>query len=417
VAPVMLANTRWGYSYIQLALLGLLCLGALYQYLQAGHQLRWLLVASALAGIAAFSDYEGVAWILLVALVAVWPPRRTWREIGLILAISFGIPLAGILICAAFAPGLVITDLGTTLVRSSGGNPVTQLILLLLNYAHFLSADPWLLLGVVGLFLVPARSRGLLLGAAAVLGFVVLKVREIGLSLHTVVPLLPLLALGAGSILDLGVGYLYSWLIGWLSIVVGPQREKLSRMVATVVVFIVLVSPVTMVGVTDLAGFEGGTFTTRQDAILGSPTDAQAAASYVFSHAHNGDLILASPEVAWIFDSPSKAPTTEGADILQTLAENGQSAAFYPAGIPSWRWTYSVSMSRARYVIVDNLIRQLAMPGQMPGLARLLKQAESWHLVFSSGQYAVYEQPSKDVLSPSPEARPALLAQAAAGGP
>jgi 4-amino-4-deoxy-L-arabinose transferase-like glycosyltransferase len=410
VAPVILANTRWGYSYIQLALVGLLCLGALLQYKQDGFRVRWLLVAAALAGIAAFSDYEGIAWVVLVGLVALWPPRRTWREVALTLAIGLGIPVAGLLICLAFAPGLVIADLGTTLARTSGGNPVSQLILLLLNYAQFLSADPWLLLGVVGMFLVPARSRGLLLGTAAVLGVVVLKVREVGLSLHPLVPLLPLLALGAGTILDLGLGRLYGWLLGWLSTMFGTRHEALLRLTATVIVFVALVSPVALVGVTDLAGLETSTFVTRQDTILGSPADAQAVASYVFSHAHNGDLILASPEVAWIFDSPNRAPTTEGADILQTLAENGQGAAFYPAGIPSWRWTYSVSLPRARYVIVDNLIRQLAKPGQMPAMASLLTQVESWHLVYTSGQYAVYEQPSMTPPS-APPAAPARVAE------
>jgi 4-amino-4-deoxy-L-arabinose transferase-like glycosyltransferase len=405
VAPVILANTRWGYTYIQLALVGLLCLGALCRYTQQSYRLRWLLVAAALAGLAAFSDYEGVAWIVLVGLVALlWQPRRKWREIGLTLAIGMGIPIVGLLICLAIAPGLVIADLGTTLARTTGGNPLSQLVLLLLNYAQFLSTDAWLLLGVVGLFLVPARSRGLLLGVAAVLGVVILKVREVGLSLHTLVPLLPLLALGAGTVVDLGLGRLYGWLLGWVSEVVGPRHEALSRLVATVIVFVAVVSPVTLVGVTDLAGLETSSFTTRQDTILGTPKDAQAVAVYVFSHARNGDLVLASPEVAWIFDSPDRAPTTEGADILQTLAEKGQSVAFYPAGIPSWRWTYPVSLSHARYIIVDNLIRQLAKPGQMPQLASLLNQAESWQLVFRSGQYAVYEQPSM-VPAPPPPAK------------
>jgi hypothetical protein len=395
-----------------------LCLGALLQYKQGGYRLGWLLAAAALAGIAAFSDYEGIAWVVLVGLVALWPPRRTWRELALTLAIGLGIPLAGLLICLAFAPGLVIADLGTTLGRTAGGNPLSQLILLLLNYAQFLSADAWLLLGVVGLFLVPSRSRGLLLAAAAVLGAVVLEVREVGLSLHTVVPLLPLLALGVGAALDLGLDRLHGWLLGWLSIVVGPRHEVISRLAATVIVFVVLVSPVTLVAVTDLVGLETGSFTTRQDAILGSPADAQAVASYVFSHAHTGDLILASPEVAWIFDSPDRAPATEGADILQTLAENGERAAFYPAGIPSWRWSYSVSLSRARYVVVDNLVRQLAKPGQMPELTSLLRQAESWRLVFSSGQYAVYEQPAMPPPPASLTPAPAPPARARAqGGP
>src|SRR6185437_10935117 len=72
VAPVMLANTRWGYSYSMLAFVGLLCLWAAWESLAATDTLlarRWLLVAAGLAGLAAFSDYVGVAWIVFVALV------------------------------------------------------------------------------------------------------------------------------------------------------------------------------------------------------------------------------------------------------------------------------------------------------------------------------------------------------------
>ena len=80
VAPVMLANTRWGYSYSMLAFVGPLCLWAAWESLAASDPLaarRWLLVAAGLAGLAAFSDYVGVAWIVFVALVGL---TRDWRR-------------------------------------------------------------------------------------------------------------------------------------------------------------------------------------------------------------------------------------------------------------------------------------------------------------------------------------------------
>ncbi len=397
IAPVLLANTRWGYSYTQLALVGLLCLGALWRYRQGDNQLRWLLTAAALAGLATFSDYEGIAWVALVVLVALWQPERRWRDIGLALAVGLAIPLLGLLSCVVLDPGLVLADLATTLTRSAGGNPLTQIVLLLLNYSQFLSADPWLLFGVVGLFLAPARTRGLLLGAAAVLGLVVLKVRPVGLSLHTTVPLLPLLALGAGTLLELGVSRLHRWLGDWLPPIIGERREALSRMCGTLIVFVAVISPVAMVLVTDIVQLETNTFSTRQDAILGTPADAEAVSSYIFSHSHNGDLVLASPEIAWIFDSPDRTPHTHGADIIQALAQTGEGAAFYPSGLPSWRWTYPVSLADARYVVVDNLLRQLDQPNQLPTLVPVLEKAEKWRLVFSRGQYAVYEQPGAPV--------------------
>ena len=394
VAPVILANTRWGYSYAQLALVGLLCLGVTWRYRQTGER-RWLLLSAALAGLATFSDYEGIAWVAFVALVALAgsssPHRR--RDTGIALTIGLGIPLFGLLVTLVLAPGVLLADLATTFGRAAGGNPIEQLILLLLNYAQFLSLDAWLLLGVVGLFLAPARVRGFLLGAAAVLAVVVLKVREIGLSLHTVVPLLPILALGAGIAFDVGLPLLYRWLLAWVDgLFADGEHRRFARMLAVVVVFTAIVSPVAMVMATDAAEL-ATTLPTRQDTLLGTPADAQAVAHYVFAHAASGDLVLASPDLAWIFDSPDRSPRTQGADILQTLAQSGLSASFYPAGLPASRWDFTVSLAHARYVVVDNLLRQLAGPGQLPALQPLLQQAESWPRVFSRGQYTVYRQP------------------------
>src|SRR5262249_8775002 len=75
VAPVILANTRWGYTYTQLAFVGLVCLGAAWEYQRTGRT-GWLVTASALAGIATFSDYAGIAWVLFVVLLALRRGRR-----------------------------------------------------------------------------------------------------------------------------------------------------------------------------------------------------------------------------------------------------------------------------------------------------------------------------------------------------
>jgi len=162
---------------------------------------------------------------------------------------------------------------------------------------------------------------------------------------------------------------------------------------AALLIFLVVVSPVALAAASDLAGL-ATVLPTRQDAILGTPGDAQAVARYVYTHAHAGDLVLASPEIAWMFDQPAApAPPTQGADILQTMAQGGQAAAFYPARLPASRWVYSVALAHARYVVVDNLLRQLAAPGQLPALIPLLHAAERWPVAFTRGQYVVYAQP------------------------
>src|SRR5262249_28222558 len=95
VAPVILANTRWGYTYSELAFVGLLCLGTGWEYRRTERQ-SWLVTASALAGIATFSDYAGIAWVLFIALLALW---RNWRDALVSLGIGLGIPLIGLLSC------------------------------------------------------------------------------------------------------------------------------------------------------------------------------------------------------------------------------------------------------------------------------------------------------------------------------
>ena len=132
-------------------------------------------------------------------------------------------------------------------------------------------------------------------------------------------------------------------------------------------------------------------------ALPATPADAGAAQRYILTHARAGDLVLASPQIAWAFDQPvnidGHPSGIEGADITQTVAYGGQAAAFYPAGLPRDRWAYDVSLGRARYVVVDNLIRALAAPDQLPALTPILAQIERWPVVFRGGQYVIYERP------------------------
>jgi 4-amino-4-deoxy-L-arabinose transferase-like glycosyltransferase len=403
VAPIMLANTRWGYTYAQLAFVGLLCLWAAWRFVERPHDTRWLVLAAALAGLAAFSDYEGIAWVLFVALVAL---RRGWRSSVLAAGVGLAVLALGLLICFAAAPAVFAADFTSTFSRAGGGNLILQTVRLLVNYYRLVTLDGWLTLGLAGLFLVPARVRGFVLGAFAALALVALKVRDIGLSIHTLVPLLPLLALGIGLAIHLAVRRLYAWALVWLApLLAGSGRGAQSagevtqqtasrrvRFAAAALVFVAVVSPVGLALAVDAAGLSSS-LATRQDTILATPADAQETTTFVLAHARPGDLVLASPELAWAFDHPDSSPSLRGADLLQTVAQSGQAASFYPDGLPASRWSDDLSLSHARYVIMDDLLRQLAAPGQVGALNPLLTQVERWPVVYQRGQYTVYERP------------------------
>lgn len=414
VAPVILANTRWGYSYSMLAFVGVLCLWTAWEALDAtdAHVAwRWLVASAALAGVAAFSDYVGVAWIVFVALVGL---RGGWRRGMLALAVSGGELLLGMLICLLAAPSVFIADAFSTGGRAAGSNPLIAGILLLVNYERLATYDAWLLLGMVGLFVITrSRSRNTLLGAVALLALVILKVRTVGPSFHTATPLLPLLALGAGVALAAGAGKLFDWADEWLEpldrwltrrqaqrwgeeAALTQGRTTLTRLLTALLVFVVIGAPVAMAGATDVVNL-ASTLTTPQDALLAKPADARAAIQFTLAHARPGDLVLASPQIAWAFDQPQDAHGRPlgiaGADIVQTVAYGGQAAAFYPASLPRDRWAYDISVDQARYVIVDDLLRQLAAPDQLPALSPILARAERWPVVYRRGQYTIYERP------------------------
>ncbi len=414
VAPVTLANTRWGYSYAQLAFVGLLCLGATWRAVTLVPRdasettvtaRRWLWLAAGLAGLAAFSDYEGIAWVVFVALAALSLGVRTggWRLAGNLagraVALGLSVPLVGLALCWLAAPTIFPSDMLNTLMRVGGGNPLIQAIDLLLNYYRFVTLDPWLTLGLIGLLFVRQRPVGALLPAAiGLLALVSLAVRLIGTSLHTVTPLLPLLALGAGAAFDAAARAVRRLLLRWFDSLFAPVRfpspafTLLLRMLAALVVFVVVASPLALATATDVTGL-AATLPTAQDAYLATPADAQSVATYIYSHASSGDLVLASPQIAWLFDHPPQAPSLAGADILQTLAQSGQAAAFYPANLPTARWAYRVTLDRASYVVMDNLIRLLATPDQLPALIPVLAHITRWPVVFSQGQYTVYAAP------------------------
>jgi 4-amino-4-deoxy-L-arabinose transferase-like glycosyltransferase len=395
-APTFLANTRWGYSYAQLMLVAVLCLWALWRYLEAGGT-HWWVAAALLAGLGVLSDYEGVALIALVAAV-VWSRERGMAARAAVLAAAP--PLLGLLVGLIASPGVFGADLLATFHRASGGAPALALVLALVNYYRFVTLDVWIALGVFGLFLVGERRARLLLWLyAGLMGAVVIWVRELGPSLHTAVPLLPPLALGAGLAIHLGVRRLFAWIAGPTPAApaVGWRGVRPRALLAAAVLFLVIASPLAVALAGDAAGISS-TFPTRNDAAIATtPAEAQAAARFVLARARPGDLTLGSPQVVWLLDQPEDARGTSrpiyGADVLQAVAYQGHAAAFYPAGLPRGRWAYDVSLARARYVIVDDLIRRLAAPDQVPGLIPLLATVRAWPVVYQHGEYTIYQRP------------------------
>lgn len=399
IAPLALENTRWGYTYSQLMLLAFLGIYCCWRYLETRSR-RWLLVAAILSALAILSDYEGAFLPVLLMLVAL---RVRWRDALIAAGIGFGIPLLAVLGLLAATPSTFLSDLAFTASRAAGGNLIVQALNVIINFQHLLSLDAWILLGFIGLwFIRDARLRGLVFAALALMLIAILKVRDLNPYFHSGVPLLPWFALGAGLAIDRAITTLYGWLNNWWEALFdaagGKYRwlTKIRRFSIALVLFLALISPLGITIAADSAGIATTLHTRIDYSLATSPADAQQAARYILTHAQPGDVVLCSPQVAWMLDDPEDASGHEtgilAADPLQSVAYTGQAIAFYPASLGQSRFVFPPTVAHARYAIVDNIWRALAQPDQAPQLEPLLAQVERWPEVFHVGEYTIYQQ-------------------------
>jgi hypothetical protein len=399
IAPLALNNTRWGYTYSLLMFVAVLGVYACWRYLATASP-RALVLAALLGALAILSDYEGAFLVVFLVLITLRVrPRHAW----LAAVIGFGLPLLLALGLLLATPATFLSDLAFTASRAAGGNLIIQTLNVIINFQRLLSLDAWVLLGFIGLWLVrDGRLRGFLLAALALLLIFTLKVRDLNPYFHSGVPLLPWLALGVGVAIDRAITTLFAWLNAWWDgllpkTATGPRWLRLlKRQSVALVLFLVVISPLGITIALDAAGLATHLPTGIDASLATHPDDAQRAAAYILRHAQPGDLVLASPQLAWLLDNPdnpSGHPSgLQAADPLQSIAYGGQGVAFYPANLPATRFAFSPALTRARYAIVDSLWRTLAQPDQVPQMQTLLAQVQHWTLDVTIGDYAIYEQ-------------------------
>lgn len=397
IYPQALLYTRIGFSYNLLTPFVLLaCLGC-WEYL---HRRRagGLALAALAVGLGSVSDLMILTLAPALALAA---SSRRWRD----LLWSLPLMAAPFLLYAAWmlatVPQAFLFDAAFTFGRLGEVPLLGQLPVALLNYAVLLSRDYWIAPGVIGLFLLrPLRWQRLCL----MLFFLPLLAlsRTTGLAsalgLYYMSPLLPFVAIGLASLVWIGAGHVRrtaedgfrslvaSW--GWT-----PQagfgawlQPRLVAFGTSLVLLLVIVTPFLMGAVWTLRSLTSG-YQTPIDAVLVDTSQARRAADFLNARLLPEDLVLASPATAWLFQA-------HAADFQIALAARGLPTRHFPRDIPPERFAFDPRLEQARYVMVDRIWRNWGAPN-MPGVADMLAQAESWPLVYSAGEVQVYENPAR----------------------
>jgi hypothetical protein len=124
---------------------------------------------------------------------------------------------------------------------------------------------------------------------------------------------------------------------------------------------------------------------TAIDPFLLPPAEARAATASVAALRGPGDLVLASPALAWLLPG-------ETADFQMALAYAGTPTPHIPPGLPRERYRFDPSFERARFVVIDPLWRNWGV-FHVAGLAALMDEAEQWPVTYQSGGINVYVRP------------------------
>jgi hypothetical protein len=436
IYPNAVLYSRFGFSYNLLVPLVMIAMLGLWEYLttppdplskhgegenrvnrlQGRH---WLALAAMAIGVGMLGD---VAMMTFAAPLAVIVLVRRWRDLLWsmpLMALPFGLYAGAML---ATMPQVFWFDAGFVLSRLGTIPLLGQLPNVALNYTVLLSQDFWMLSGMVGLFLLrPARIQRLFL-LLFLLPLVILgrTAALYSLSFYYMIPLLPLVALGVGSLVRYGMPYVFRVVCGSLEAVFSPlldptslrghsspfespefkEREKapsaryfkgrlwggFAMMAgAGLAVLLVVISPL-LTSTVLMLDHVVNHWQTAIDPFLITPDDARQAADYVNSRVSAEEVVIASPTLAWMFHA-------NAADFQMAVAATGEGTVHFPPDIPPERFAFDPRYSGARFVIVDNLWRNWGAV-HIPGVLRMLRDVETWPLVFEAGSIQVYENPA-----------------------
>jgi len=401
ICPWIVAYNRIGFTYGQMSPLFLLTLLACCRFAEK-RQAGWAVVACLAAGLASATDYLGVVAPLLAATVFLVYDRR-W--------VLPGVCLMGLILVASFAPvylanpGGFWDDARFTLSIRTNIPPLVQIVNVIFNYAELVRRESWIVVGLVGLCLLPQRrAKWLILFVVGMTLLVTVRtLTPVGRGLHYLIHIFPLIALGLAAFVDWALPRLFADLGNLLDRV----RRRLpflskntaldhgwqvsQRIVIGGIIFLLIISPVVWMVFADVAQSVYGNyfiFTGNDDLTLSAEKDVNQVVDYLRVHAKPDDLILASPQIAW-------AVPAHGAEFPMTFLYDGNDLG-YQANLPGFRFAYSCSLKNATYVILDPLARKFAIL-VIPGMGELIKQVEQWPLAFEAGDIQVYRNPLEQV--------------------
>ena len=395
IYPQAILYNRIGISYNLLTPLILLTFGGLAKYLE-NEKPGWLILAALALGIG--TTNELIAFSFLPAFVIIVSSRSLKAAIWSLcfFALPFFIYTVVMLVTV---PQAFIFDLAFTMTRVGSIPLLGQLPVAALDFAAVAHWDAWALLAVIGMLVMGSSRIGRMVVLFYLLTFIMIggKTIVVGLGYYYISPIFPFVATGiAGLVIFLtqrvfvvfstGIVDLYHRL-GWKP--ENPMMVKLTNFLVVILIclalFIFVLSPY-LVSMAQMVTQASQGIQTSNNWAMVDPNGARQVAAYINRKVHPGDLVIASPAIAWMFH-------TDVTDFQQVVAAKGIATIHLPSNIPANRFAFSVDEKKARFVVIDRIWRNWASV-EMPAVKDLMEEVEKWRVVFSLGEFTVYENPS-----------------------
>lgn len=380
--PYTVLYNRLGFSYnLPAALMPWILYGSV-RYWRSGEK-PGLLLACGLAGIGFLGELWMAAVIPFCLLLALFRRRRDLLP-ALVAALLPGLVYIGLMF--ARYPETFGFDLAFTGSRLNF-SLLFQVRLVLMNYALLVTGEPWVALGIAGLFLIPERTfRNV---ALACFGLVFLAVARsvilLGVGAYQFMPLAPLVVLGLAAFVYAAGSAMIRWAEEELAAVTAltlPSRRLLGAAAAAFLLGV----PLLVVSLGQAEGIMSGP-EAEISWLLVDPEDARAAAVFVNARVDPESVVIASPAAGW----PIDAHVT---DFQVSLAYEGYRTQHFPTNIPRARFTFDPRVTQARFVIVDRIWDNWAL-SNVPDMHVIMDEIDGWPLAATIGEFRIYENPGR----------------------
>lgn len=388
IHPKFVLFNRIGFGYNLLIPLTIIILWFLWTYAES-KQDRWLVFASLVAGLGLLIELAYISFIAFIVLAVAFinlrkaPYAILLSLFALLIYFSASYSLYG---------NWFLFDWQVTFGRGTSLPFLNQIGKIILNFIFFVFDDYSVLISILGVISLPNRR----LGVMALLGIVIpyiITARTFSTLSHSYyyfLPYIPFVAIGISNTIIQVSKWIFDFSDELTTTILSqkvPARimERLKVFLFDTIFLFTIIAPAAVL----IIGLHLQTtqqFQTSFDHLLINTEEFNQVTDFVNHLAEPGDLIIASPAVAWALN----ANTT---DYQISIAVNESPTIHFPQGIPKERMRFESSIEKADYVIIDPIMRSWKSY-EIPGIEEwIIKVETEWLQVMQTKTISVFRNP------------------------